>query len=95
VKVRVAHAARQRRHAHSGECGSGGGRAAAGALHPHPSEYLRPLDQGGEEAANAKIEAALSGQTIIDSGLTCENVNYGSLASRPGQRSRNSPRPIP
>ncbi|MEQ4723441.1 hypothetical protein [Nonomuraea sp. B19D2] len=41
--------------------------------------------KGGEEAANAKIEAALSGETINGSGLTCEDENDGPLTGQPGQ----------
>ncbi|MET9247127.1 site-specific integrase [Nonomuraea sp. NPDC003709] len=41
--------------------------------------------KGGEDAANARIEAALSGETITDSALTCENGNDGPLTGQPDE----------
>ncbi|MFC4010900.1 site-specific integrase [Nonomuraea purpurea] len=41
--------------------------------------------RGGEDAANARIEAALSATTITDSVLTCENGNDGPATGQPGE----------
>ncbi|MFI6919341.1 tyrosine-type recombinase/integrase [Nonomuraea spiralis] len=41
--------------------------------------------KGGEDAANALIEAALSAAAITGGGLTSENAAHGPVAGQPGQ----------